>query len=61
MCIGNYIYFDGGFGKKMSKLKCERIFFIKMCWYKNSVYVNVVCFISVFIVYFKSWYEIWYD
>lgn len=54
MCIGNYIYFDGGFGKKMSKLKCERIFFIKMCWYKNSVYVNVVRFISVIIVYLKS-------
>lgn len=47
-------HFDGGLGKKMSKLKCERIFLIKMCWYKNSAYVNVVRFISVTIVYLKS-------
>lgn len=24
MCTGNYTHFDGGLGKKMSKLKCER-------------------------------------
>lgn len=54
MCTGNYTHFDGGLGKKMSKLKCERIFLIKMCWYKNSAYVNVVGFISVSIVYLKS-------
>lgn len=56
MCTGNYTHFDGGLGKKMSKLKCERIFLIKMCCtrYKNSAYVNVVRFISVSIVYLKS-------